>query len=794
MYMKKSIFTLAGLLSAGCLFGQVNILDEALSPTGVSDEGIVAGSFGQTQPYYLWNPANGELREIGGVSAGNGVGGSVKFSADGNYLSGTMYTEMQFPTEWKETVITERDYTFTGIGFPISNLGFAIGKDPQDATKGVMLQTNNNGITWSDIGYKMNGGLESICFLNDNVGLVGGRNALFAYTTTRGTEWKGMNPRPEGNTDEVAAYLAIDFIREEPYAGVVGAELAGGGYAVYQSPDGAESWTVATGVTGIPTDITHVDGAFFMTTRNGHIQKSVDNGLTWTDIFKTEAPLQPITALYKIGFGDKNVGIAAADYVIYRTTNGGKSWKAMIPEDNIPQKTVWKGLYWQDATHVMLVGTGGLAYSSDDAGATWTKMDTGAGAGTELHAVVMSDSVVNICGTHGSFYRKSLRSKATVSQMGRYDVAAGEWTPLGSLGYISDGISSSSGYAISGDGKTVVGLAGTYNRDVTINNNAYAHAVAWTEGKGMTDLGSVYAGINRSTRANAVNYDGSVIVGWQDQRGPWHSAVWRSDDSGAYGPNEFILVDPQAGSELADNRVPQCFAVSQDGQWIGGSGRSINTAPLSVIDDDRLVANQPYIWSEATGLKRLGMISELEGNEAAVGYTSGINNDGTKAVGWIVVGNSMYPFIWTAAGGIENLNDYIRNTWKDALSDEYMICSVLCMSPGGRYITGWGIANNTSLFAFTADLQAASSIATPKQAKQEWKVYPNPATDVLHIDLPADAAGTIDLYDAQGRKVLGRNAACGESSLPLDGVEAGFYFLKVATDGMQRTYKVEVAR
>ena len=113
------------------------------------------------------------------------------------------------------------------------------------------------------------------------------------------------------------------------------------------------------------------------------------------------------------------------------------------------------------------------------------------------------------------------------TQMSRYDRTTGIWTILGNLGYPS-GTDLSGGYAISGDDSTVVGLTWAD----TTGGFMFAHGVAWTQQHGIYDLGSLYDSIGRSTRANAVSYDGSVIVGWQDFNGPWKSAVWRKNPAG----------------------------------------------------------------------------------------------------------------------------------------------------------------------------------------------------------------------------------------------------------------------
>lgn len=795
--MKNNMITvLTALLVATNLTAQVKIMDVNFTPTGISNEGTVVGYYEQTSPYYLWNPESGNTTEIGGVSAGNGVGGMAKFSADGKYISGTMYNDLVFPKDWKKTTITERDFTFTGFAYPAFSRGLAIGKDPVDPAKGIILSTSN-GQAWKDVVKNVPGGLEDICFASYTVGFVGGQNGYFAYTTDEGQNWSSMTPRPSDNTDQVIAYHTIDFIQEDPYVGVVGAELADGKYAVYQSPDGAETWQTTTGVNGIPLDITHIGDTFYMVTKNGYIQKSTDNGLTWIELFRTGGFLQPIDPLFKIKFADENVGIALTKGYIYRSTNGGTAWSIVQIEAGVTDNTTWNDILWIDARNAIIVGTKGMAYTSADAGATWTKMDVESDGITDLVAigkVYNQNESLTISGIHGNFYWKSLADKMTVAEMGRYDVAAGKWMALGGLGLIRDGISLSSGYAISGDGKTVVGLAGYQDESITINSPAHSHAVAWNEEKGMIDLGSLYTNIGRSTRANAVNYDGSVIVGWQDQRGPWYSAVWRKNQEGTYNKNEYLLVDPDGNSQSDLNRITQCNSISQNGRWIGGQGMAIaQSGPLSIIDDDQAIRNQPWIWSEATGIKRLGMIPELMDNGSAVGTVTGVNDEGTKATGFIVVGNMMYPFLWTADKGIQNLNDYIAAMWGPDLKDRYQFCSVLSMSPNSRHLAGWGIVDGQSLCAFTVDLDAPSTVETISEPQQVISVYPNPATDLLHLDFSGDVNAQIRLLDVQGRVILSENMVSVQNTISLEGVSAGFYILDVMVEGIHKTFKVEVS-
>jgi len=191
---------------------------------------------------------------------------------------------------------------------------------------------------------------------------------------------------------------------------------------------------------------------------------------------------------------------------------------------------------------------------------------------------------------------------SSVPELSRYSLLTGQWTALGSLGFMVDS-TLSGGFGISGDGNTVVGLSWAD----TTGGLAYAHAIAYNATEGIMDLGSLFFG--RSTRANAVSDDGSVVVGWQDFNGPWKSAVWRKNPAGGYFANEYILIDTTANPNDEYNQMGECSSVSADGKWIGGYGDYAN-------------ANQPWIWCEDSGVINLGVLP-LTGN----GYVSGMTAD-----------------------------------------------------------------------------------------------------------------------------------------------------------------------
>ena len=125
---------------------------------------------------------------------------------------------------------------------------------------------------------------------------------------------------------------------------------------------------------------------------------------------------------------------------------------------------------------------------------------------------------------------------------------AAEWRLLGSIAPNAapcDDLLSSS-YAMSADGKVIVGLAW--------NSCSIARAFRWEESTGMVDLGSTVAG--RSSRANGVSGDGKVVVGWQEHStGPRQGARWIDGKQELFaGPDGFVGEAQGANSDGVDHR------------------------------------------------------------------------------------------------------------------------------------------------------------------------------------------------------------------------------------------------
>jgi hypothetical protein len=240
-----------------------------------------------------------------------------------------------------------------------------------------------------------------------------------------------------------------------------------------------------------------------------------------------------------------------------------------------------------------------------------------------------------------------------ISEMSIYDIAAGTWTALGSLG-ASSGVEASSSWGISGDGKSLVGLGWI--------NGGTAHAIQWKEGGAVTDIGSSVDGM--SSRANATDFDGNVVVGWQDDEfGGRQGAVWVD------GVQNKLFYDGQP--------VAEASVVTSDGKLVVGQ------AGYGTLD-------QPWLYNVETGeMKLLGVLNPdlFFANRGS----TGISDDGRTIVGYERDFFGFPPVqdgtIWREGVGLQDLTQYALSIGLP-LPEGVELTLPLTISGDGRWIAG----------------------------------------------------------------------------------------------------------
>lgn len=769
--------------------------------SGVNNEGQAIVFAGQCKPYEIWTPKTGEVKTIGGTSAGSGIGGLGRYSDDGTKVAAVMYSdEIKVTTNWSEVKIDGFDFNFHELSkVPVGINMFAIGSSA-DGQTGYMIKNVDNGKTWrkcnigvTNIGEDpeeqvWKGGLEFIAWQTWNIGITGGHNACFYYTVDGGSSWTEVDPHPAGNTDKVDTYSAMYFIPVDGYDlsqyGVLGLKLADGTGAVWYSTDAVESFEVATGVKGVPVGFCNVGNVYFMVTDNGFIQKSEDYGKTWTTVYEAGASVNPYSdentqVFNRIRFADENNGMALGVGSIYITTDGGATWtNVKVASDT--EDICWNDVAFSDGTAV-LVGNNGNVYESSDMGQNWKKITIDNAGNCSLLGVISDESSINICGENSTFYHREKSENISGYTAAVYDVENDDWTTLSSTGYLSD-VSASSAYDISGDGSTVVGGVYTYEQ-LNASSAVRYDAAAWVNGD-LIVLGNKFAESNRSAQARMASYDGSVIVGWQDHHGPWFGSVWRRNADGGYDQS-FMFKDPkmteddldtsdtQEGySDMQSKLLGTCNAVSSDGKIIGGRSTT-----------NQYAVDGAWLWSEEKGLQLLNP------EKGADDMVYDMTNDGSFVVGQVGTGGSAW--VWTEETGMVEMNTYLTEYLGIDL-DGHVICGVMDLSPNGRYITGWCMKGDGK-YAYVADIKGNTTSIEKEIEQTKAAVYPNPVASELHIDLPFEGVSTrISLYSAQGCCVKSMTTTSVSNTMNVDDLTEGLYILDVNANGNHKSFKVIV--
>lgn len=805
--MKKSLPTaLAAVCMASAASAQFYIPNGQPIPnvTSVTNEGVAVGYNDQNMPFYIWDAVNNTQKLIGGISAGQGVGGVPRFDESGKLIAAPMESDrINVFTEWSS--FTNQDmspYVFSQMYYYSDYNLFAVGYTP-DGKEGVIMQSSNNGQKWKRADslsrQKEDGTWENytpdfpVYCMAQTVGsqgiiLVGGGNGTLLSGRGNGY-WNLVDFSCNELDSPIKAYRAMSFTYvEDKYGhkdaskGCMLLELENGSYAIIYTLDGTDTFSVAEGFAAKPTTIVNNGQNFFLGTSDGTIQVSKDGGKTWSDVF-ANPDKRPF---HRIIFADENKGVALSDNVIFITRDGGETWTCTQvisnPAIGFPKTSSWKDAVWLD-DHLMIVGTNACCYLSTDDGATFSEIKGFMGdLGTVFYDARM---VTTIIGQEGMIWRKEDKEFISGYTAALYDVEADTWTPLTSTGYVSD--SASSPWNISGDGKHVVGVAHGMNS----HSSTTSHAAIWTGTDEVTLLPNRFAdggsfdedGSTRACRANAVSYDGSVVAGWQDVWGPWYGSVWRKGADGNY-TQKILTVNPEKGQDdidwsdrddMASNLVGACQCISADGNWIGGRG----IPGLNGVSG-------AWIYNEEEGFQVL-----YEDMDAT---TSDINSDGTVAVGW--TGPGAGAWIWTKENGRSTLQDYANEKLGYDIYEEYgfFIASVYDMSPNGRYVCGYGMQDGNPV-AYVFDLFHSSGIEEMEAAQIKASIYPNPASEEIHVDLPFDSSELntiITLVSMNGQTVRQLNSPNASNVIDIRDLSRGIYVLDVNANGRHKAFKVIV--
>ncbi len=131
--------------------------------------------------------------------------------------------------------------------------------------------------------------------------------------------------------------------------------------------------------------------------------------------------------------------------------------------------------------------------------------------------------------------------------------------------------------------------------------------------------------------------------------------------------------------------------------------------------------------------------------------------------------NRYYEFYFEFYDCFDGCDNY--RMWKFQVTDD---CSVNYLGS-----TSWGVFGILPLPS-PVNCNTFVSTAEPKTPSEEYAIYPNPATDLLTIDIESTLTETpYTLFDQLGRQLLSGKLNGSPSTLDISSLKPGLYFLRL---------------
>jgi len=303
-------------------------------------------------------------------------------------LAGSTYAQ-----NWT-TLNTGTDYILFDISFPQgqNDVGYAAGMQYTYNAEGIVLKTTDGGDNWTQVlGGPGTNGIEAICFTSVDKGFIAGWNDYFAKTIDGGATWTEINV---GSNNWY--FMDIDFWDEDH--GIAFANHNTSGIAIYYTVDGGNFWTPSSGVEHNVQDIAYADvNTLYAVGGNESISKSIDGGLTWTQIYSGTNDRYFMGVDFKGDFGT----VGGEDGKIFYTADGGDNWNNYATGYHN-----FQGVHVFNADSTYIGGTNEDIYKTTDGGDTWVVEDNGTGTNHIYKIKFTENNTGFLCGSHGMMKRK----------------------------------------------------------------------------------------------------------------------------------------------------------------------------------------------------------------------------------------------------------------------------------------------------------------------------------------------------------------------------------------------------
>ncbi|MDG5492289.1 S8 family serine peptidase [Psychroserpens sp. SPM9] len=225
------------------------------------------------------------------------------------------------------------------------------------------------------------------------------------------------------------------------------------------------------------------------------------------------------------------------------------------------------------------------------------------------------------------------------------------------------------------------------------------------------------------------------------------------------------------GANIANEKGILVVTSSGNSGAVGVGAPADGTGVFSIgaVDADGAYAFFSSQGSDAQPTIKPDVVAQGEGAAVIDDTNTIVNNNGTSFSSPIL------------AGGLASLWEALPEATNEEIKHYVRLSASQFNSPD--YLLGYGIPN----------LQLALDIglSLQEEAVFEFKVFPNPVTDVLNIQIPSmNNLTTLRVYDILGQSVLEQLLTSTTHQLDVSSMASGVYILSFQSENTSKTFKL----
>jgi photosystem II stability/assembly factor-like uncharacterized protein len=289
---------------------------------------------------------------------------------------GRIYKTENQGTTWTE-VFSISSFLPGAIDFYDEQNGMTICKNDENEIK--ILYTNDGGVTWNESELPLTSypPINTICYFEENIALVGGYYGQLYKTIDAGVSWVEKYERTF-----YSDYNSMQFVNDS--VGYFQARNAfNQPHALFKTSDKGENWAVISSPNVFSIDFISTEIGYGLRGVNSdlYVLKTIDGGYNWSEVstFSSDG------ISYQLNMYDEMNGLITSTMgSFYKTADGGLTWSVVGGGGPLPWNITYK-----NANDVYLIGWDGNATTqlrkSTNGGSTWTTFNLGQyGHGYEL--------------------------------------------------------------------------------------------------------------------------------------------------------------------------------------------------------------------------------------------------------------------------------------------------------------------------------------------------------------------------------------------------------------------------